>query len=389
MSSWSEVMKENTRPSPYSNRALKARLGRAQQLDYAELFDCSPVGYFILDENGTITEANITGASFLKADRDKLINSSFDRFLANEDLELWHRYFADTKLINDKRSCKFGLRRTDGIVFQAKLDSLSTQSGSGLSVRIAFSDLTEQYREEMEMLERQQQMAGLNTLHIATQTALAIAHELNQPLLAIATYSEAALMMMKSNRPNLDKIQKAVSGCEKQALRAGQSIRELLEFLSIEEFSTDSFDLNSEVMEVLGDSRLELGLQIDTDVQLERNLPFVRANLIHVKKVLVNLFRNSIEAMQEANTVQPAIRVTVRNNADENVAQVTVTDNGPGIKEEDLHRMFKPFFTTKDKGIGMGLAVSRSLIEANGGRLWLEPQASVGATFHLTLPFAS
>jgi signal transduction histidine kinase len=196
-------------------------------------------------------------------------------------------------------------------------------------------------------------------------------------------------MMMKSDRPNLDKIQKAVYGCEKQALRAGQSIRELLEFLSIEEFSNETFDLNSEVLEVLGDSRLELGLQINTDIQMEKEMPFVRANLTHVKMVLVNLFRNGIEAMQDANTAKPAITVLIRTKADENVAQVTVYDNGPGIKEEDLHRMFKPFFTTKDKGIGMGLAVSRSLIEANGGKLWLEPLPCSGATFHLTLPFAS
>jgi PAS domain S-box-containing protein len=375
--------------------SLKNEFKRAQALNeecrirYASLFDYSPVGYLVLSEKGTVAKANLTGASLLKTDRDNLINSRFEHFVANDDFDLWCRYFADTKLNSDKCSCELGLRRGDGSEFQAKLDCLSIKTDGEMTVRVVFSDVTEQYREEMQIQKRQQKISGLNSLHIATQTALAIAHELNQPLLAIATYSQAALMMMKSDKPNLDKIQKAVYGCEKQALRAGQSIRELLEFLSIEEFSNETFDLNSEVLEVLGDSRLELGLQIDTDIQMEKELPYVRANLIHVKKVLVNLFRNGIEAMQDANTPRPAITVMIRSKADENVAHVTVSDNGPGVKEEDVHRMFKPFFTTKDKGIGMGLAVSRSLIEANGGKLWIEPQACSGATFHLTLPFAS
>jgi len=239
------------------------------------------------------------------------------------------------------------------------------------------------------MQERQKEMTGLNSLHIATQTAVALAHELNQPLLAIATYSEAALMMLKSDKPNLDKIQKAVLGCERQALRAGQSIRELLEFLSMEKFSDEAFDLSKEVLDVLEDARQEHDLEFDTVVQMEKGLRLVRANRTHLKKALFNLFRNGIEAMQDAGVALPAITVTVCTRENENVAQVTVRDNGPGVKEEDLHRLFKPFFTTKDKGIGMGLSVSRSLIEANGGQLWLDPQAGGGATFHLTLPFAS
>ena len=93
--------------------------------------------------------------------------------------------------------------------------------------------------------------------------------------------------------------------------------------------------------------------------------------------------------MREAGVTLPVISVTVKKIPDEKVAQVTIQDNGPGIREEDLYRLFKPFFTTKAKGIGMGLAVSRSLVETNGGKLWFEPQAGSGAIFHLTLPFAS
>jgi C4-dicarboxylate-specific signal transduction histidine kinase len=115
--------------------------------------------------------------------------------------------------------------------------------------------------------------------------------------------------------------------------------------------------------------------------------------------VLFNLLHNAVEAMRETGVQLPSIFVTVRRKQDENVAQVTVQDNGPGVKKDDLQRLFDPFFTTKVKGIGMGLAVSRSLIEENGGmlwfdpqdsdQLWLDPQEKTGATFHLTLPFAT
>jgi C4-dicarboxylate-specific signal transduction histidine kinase len=113
---------------------------------------------------------------------------------------------------------------------------------------------------------------------------------------------------------------------------------------------------------------------------LEEGLPLIRANRVHVRKVLLNLLHNSIDAMQEAGVPQAAITITVRTIADKNVAQVTIRDNGPGFEDVDAQRLFEPFFTTKAKGIGMGLTISRALIEANGGQLWVDPQETPGAT---------
>jgi signal transduction histidine kinase len=226
-------------------------------------------------------------------------------------------------------------------------------------------------------------------MQIASQTAAAIAHELNQPLLAIATYSEAALKLLQADEPELNKVAKAIGGCERQAQRAGKTIHELLDFLSIKEIPAGAFDLNKVISEVVNVAQSEHELQFGSVLLLEEGLPTVFANRNHVEKVLFNLLRNGIEAMHESEVDQPAITVTVCTKFDENAAQVTIQDNGPGVKEENLHQLFKPFFTTKAKGIGMGLAVSRSLIEANGGQLWIDPQDGPGAIFHLTLPFAS
>jgi two-component system, LuxR family, sensor kinase FixL len=250
-------------------------------------------------------------------------------------------------------------------------------------------DISEQKILELKILEQRNEMGTLQKSQVAAQTAAAIAHELNQPLLAIASYSAAAIMMLKHKKPDLDKILKAVGASEAQAHRAGQSIRTLLELLSMKEFPIEAFDLNAEIVELLDAARSEHELQFKSVLNLEDGLPPVQANRTHVQIVLLNLLRNGIEAMEEAGVPQPAISVTVRTIKDKNLAQMTIHDNGPGFKEGDIQRLFQPFFTTKARGIGMGLSISRSLIEANGGQLWVDPQEGPGATFHLTLPFAS
>jgi signal transduction histidine kinase len=195
-------------------------------------------------------------------------------------------------------------------------------------------------------------------------------------------------MLLQAGKPDLDKIRNAVEASEQQAHRAGQTIRELLEFLGMKEFSIESFDLNQEILGVIDSAKTEHQLLFVATLHLEQGLPMILASRTQIRKVLLNLLRNGIEAMQEAGVPEPAISVTVRTIKNKNVAQVTVRDNGPGFRDEDIQRLFQPFFTTKARGIGLGLAISRSLVEANGGQLWVDPHEKPGATFHLTLPFA-
>lgn len=281
------------------------------------------------------------------------------------------------------------LKRLDGKNFHARMGSLRVQIGGVPVVSIVLTDISLQKRREKEMADRRNEMAELKKMQIAFQTAAAIAHDLNQPLLAIASYSEAALALLKSDKLELNKIVKAIASCERQAQRAGKSIHELLDHLSIKEVSAEVFDLNKTVGEVVNAARSEHELQFESILILEDRLPPVFANRAHVEKVLFNLLINSIEAMYGIDVSLPVIKITVRTGIDAHSAQLTIQDNGPGIGEGHLHLLFKPFFTTKSKGIGMGLAVSRSLIEANGGQLWVDSREGPGATFHLTLPFAS
>lgn len=256
-------------------------------------------------------------------------------------------------------------------------------------VIIYTEDITDRKNLEMELLQRREEMEQLQKLQVAVQTASAIAHELNQPLLAIASYSEAVLLMMEEEVPDLEKIRQTIKKSELQALRAGHSIREIMDSLNKGDYPVEDFDLKEEILNVMDIANSEHELKFRSLLRLEDGLPQVRVNRTHLQKVLLNLLHNGIEAMYGVGVPLPAITVTVTSKKDEHVAHVSVQDNGPGIKEEDLQRIFEPFFTTKAKGIGMGLAISRSLIEENGGQLWVDPQTSTGATFHLTLPFAT
>lgn len=274
--------------------------------------------------------------------------------------------------------------RSEGAVVERDPD------GRALRMTGIKRDITERKLLEKQILERQNEMAELQTLQIAAQTAAAIAHELNQPLMAIASYNETALILLNAEKPDIEKVRKTIEGSERQAHRAGDSIRELLESLSMNEFSSEAFDLNKEILDILGTAKSEHELQFHSILQLKEGLPLIRANRTHVQRVLLNLLHNGIEAMQEVGVPLPSITVTVRTiKEDAGIAQVTIQDNGPGVKKEDFQRMFEPFFTTKTRGIGMGLAISRSLIEANGGQLWIDPQETPGATFHFTLPLAT
>lgn len=288
-------------------------------------------------------------------------------------------------------SCLFEwtYRRLDGKTFPAEVLLTLMEWDGEAALQASVRDISVRKSLEKEVLERRNELEALQRQQVAAQTAATIAHELNQPLLAIASYSEAVLMMLKAEKPNFDKVRQAVEESKQQVNRAGQCIREMLEFLSMKEFPTEVFDLNREIFDVLAIARTEHELQFHSILQLENGFPYVEANRIHIQKVLLNLLHNSIEAMQEIDVPQPLITITVRTEPDKNHAQITVQDNGPGFKSENRQSLFEPFFTTKVGGIGMGLVISRSLIEANRGRLWVDLNEVPGATFHLTLPFAS
>jgi signal transduction histidine kinase len=243
-------------------------------------------------------------------------------------------------------------------------------------------------RQEAAMNALRAEMEELVKVQVASQTAAAIAHELNQPLSAISSYSEAALRLLQAGNPSPEKLQRALEGGAAQTQRAGQVVRELLQFFRGGDAVIEAFELGQAVGRALAVVQDDGHGGFEPIVALAGGLRPVRANRVQVEKTLVNLLRNGVDAMRAAGVSPQTIAIAVRALPDEDMAQVTVRDSGPGLDEDEARRVFKPFYTTKPKGIGMGLAISRSMIEANGGRLWCEAAPGGGGVFHFTLPLA-
>lgn len=235
------------------------------------------------------------------------------------------------------------------------------------------------------------QRIGLELLakkQVAIQTASAIAHEINQPLAAISAYSEVALYALKAEKVDTDKLNRSLSGCVTQAQRAGNTLHELMQFLQKGKIESTPIDLNDIVGKAVEITKHNGYGGFHSTVHLEPSLPKVLANETQLQKVLVNLLQNGVEAAEGAGIPVAKIHVNVSTHSESNMALVTIKDNGMGLTPAISDRMFEPFFTTKAHGIGMGLAISRTLVESSGGSLWFDTDSRHGATFHLTLPFA-
>jgi two-component system, LuxR family, sensor kinase FixL len=220
------------------------------------------------------------------------------------------------------------------------------------------------------------------------EMASALAHELNQPLAAISNYMKGSRKLLAgSTDPNAPKIESAMDRAAEQALRAGQIIRRLRDFVSRGE-SEKRVESLSKLIEEAG--ALGLAGAREQNVQLRFNLnpeaDLVLADRVQIQQVLVNLFRNALEAMAQSSR-RELIATNVR--VADDMIEVAVSDTGTGFPDDVQLNLFQTFFTTKETGMGVGLSISRSIIEAHGGRMWAENNDVGGATFRFTLPAAT
>jgi two-component system, LuxR family, sensor kinase FixL len=218
--------------------------------------------------------------------------------------------------------------------------------------------------------------------------ASALAHELNQPLAAISNYMKGSRRLLTgSTDPNAFKIESALDRAAEQAIRAGQIIRRLRDFVARGE-SEKRVESLSKLIEEAGALGLtgarEQGVQLRFSLDPKHDQILV--DRVQIQQVLVNLFRNALEAMADSSR-----RELTASNAlvADDMIEIAVSDTGPGFGEDVAQSLFQTFFTTKETGMGVGLSISRSIIEAHGGRMWAETNAAGGATFRFTLPTAS
>jgi signal transduction histidine kinase len=241
---------------------------------------------------------------------------------------------------------------------------------------------------EVQSRQRSAELAHINRFSMAGELTATIAHEINQPLGAILANVETAELMVKSPVPDLREIGEILADIRRDDERAGEVIGRLRSLLKKAPFELKQIDLNDVVSETV---RFLLALAIAREADLTSfiapaSLP-IKGDLIQLQQVILNLIVNAMDAMSSMPSVER--RITVSTARDGESARLSVSDVGPGIPVERLKEVFEPFFTTKPQGMGMGLSIARTIVEAHGGQLSVENQARRGATFRITLPLAA
>jgi two-component system sensor histidine kinase DctS len=247
-------------------------------------------------------------------------------------------------------------------------------------------DITEKRKIEEKEKQRVLELAHVSRLSTMGEMTTQIAHELNQPLSAINTYSDACLYMLKSTPDVSSDLISALRGIKHQAQRSGDIIRGLRNFVRKGELHKSTTDINAVVQSVINLAMSELrNNKVEVNFSLDGRIPLIITEKILIEQVVLNLVRNAIDAIAEANSVARELHIYTLLN-EENMIEVRITDTGPGLDIEQLGTIFNAFVTTKPQGIGMGLPISRTIIEAHGGKLFAESEINRGASFVFTLP---
>jgi PAS domain S-box-containing protein len=250
----------------------------------------------------------------------------------------------------------------------------------------ALTDITETRKSQETLQAAQTALAHASRVATLGEISASIAHEVNQPLAAIVANGQACLRFLSREKPNLEDVRGAVEWIVKDGNRAGEVIRRVRGLLKKADTEKTPLDVNDLVNEVAVLLRRELAAQeVTPQLDLAPAVPPIIADRVQLQQVIINLVMNGAEAMQ-AITDRPH-RLAIRTYQDEtHRVVVAVEDSGPGIASEHADRLFDPFFSTKPGGLGMGLSICRSIVEAHGGRLWSSANAGMGATFQFALP---
>ena len=225
-------------------------------------------------------------------------------------------------------------------------------------------------------------------IYLIGQMTTEIAHEINQPLSAIANYSAAGIRLQNSEKLEVEDITAILNDIDEQVHRASNIINHLKKFSKKRDLQLSKTNINALIQEVLTFLVAEKprhGIKIQTT--LNEPIPYTHVDTILIEQVLLNILRNAVEALIESQQKKPLI--TVKTASTDNEILILIADNGPGLSYELLDGIFRPFFSTKESGIGLGLSICKSIIESHHGNLWATRNAEMGTTFHIQLPISN
>jgi PAS domain S-box-containing protein len=317
-------------------------------------------------------------------DQPELVES----LILPEDLAVWNAHSYDPKPGHEQCNCQFRIRTKDGTTrwIDHVCQSVYDEQGNNIGARASNRDITELKRAEQKAREYRDVLEIVDRRATLEQMAGAIAHELNQPLTGILSSAQAGEMLLKRGDGNHTEIEEILTDIIADSKRSGDIIRNVRDLFDKQETEFKRLGVNEIVEETIRLLNSEFVIH-DLDIQLDLcdTLPDVMGNKIQLQQVLINLINNAKEAIQNVTKTDRSISViTERRNEGE--VQVHVEDTGKGIDQERLKGIFDPLTTFKPGGLGMGLSISRSIVNAHGGRIWAENRSAGGARISFRLP---
>jgi PAS domain S-box-containing protein len=365
---------------------------RASEERWRSMFEASAVGIAVLDQQQHFAATN--GAL------QKMVGYSAEELQSLGPLDITHQddREATQKLIEDMRSGKrqdlpteTRYRRKDSKVIWVRVSAARAldSSGSLQGIPAIIEDITERKRAEIAWHDARDALSRATRLTIMGELSASIAHEVNQPLAAIITNGQACERFLDFSPPDLDEVKDAVGEIVRDGRRASEVLKRIRAMSKNTAPERGQVDVNHAIAEVLALTRDELQRhRVAVQSGLSSKLPTIMADRVQLQQVVLNLVMNGIDAMR-AVTDRPRI-LTVRSQLnDQGNIVVNVADSGVGLDPASRDRIFESFFTTKPEGMGMGLAISNTIIEAHHGRLWAESGSPFGAVFGFTLPLAA
>jgi PAS domain S-box-containing protein len=363
---------------------------RESETRFRTFVDHAAEAFFMLDfEEGTIVDVNRPACESLGYTRQELIGMTpmdFDVNLDQATLEsMAERTAAGETVFFDRH----WHRRKDGTLFPVEVHtSLFWHGGRRLLLKVAMdiSDRlrSEQQRDRLRQLEAD--LAHINRVSMMGELAASVAHEVNQPLAGVVSNASAGLRWLAADVPNLEEAREGLRRIVRDGKRAGEVIARIRALTRKAATPTEKLDLNETIREVLaliGDEARRKSVIVRT--QFADDLWRVSGDRVQLQQVVLNLVMNAIEAMSVIDERARELAISTR-NIDPDQVQVTVQDSGTGIDPRTIDKIFDSFYTTKPGGMGMGLSISRSILQAHGGRIWATANDGRGTIFHFTLP---
>ncbi|WP_034854866.1 trifunctional serine/threonine-protein kinase/ATP-binding protein/sensor histidine kinase [Sinorhizobium sojae] len=358
------------------------------------LVDANIIGIVLWNTEGRILEANDAFLRIVGYDREDLASGRlcWTGLTPVEWSDRDARTHAELEMIGAVQPFEKEYFRKDGSRVPVLIGGAIFEERSDEGVSFVL-DLTERRRAEEALRESEQalreaqgQLAHANRVATMGQLTASIAHEVNQPIAASVTNAQAALRWLGAHPPNLEEVAQALGRIVGNANRAGEVIGRIRALVKKEPPLKVQFDLNEAVSHVIALSHGEVRRQaVSLRSEFSTSLPYVKGDRVQLQQVILNLIMNAIEAMSEIDEGERELRISTETETSGDVT-VRIRDTGPGVDPLGMDRVFEAFYTTKSSGMGMGLSICRSIIEAHGGRLWVSANEPRGAVFQFTLP---